>query len=539
MVVLRRFLALVFLIGCCTALVHCAKRGTPGGGPKDTDPPILVRADPDNFTVNFNEKQIRLDFDEFITLVDVQNQLIISPPLKYTPEINPQGGASKTIELIFKDTLRENTTYTINFGQSIVDFNERNPNPFFTYVFSTGPYIDSLTLKGVVKDALNKLADQFISVMLYELDSTYTDSTIYQRPPNYMTNTLDSSTVFELKNLREGKYLLVGVKDEGKNNLFNPDTDKVAFLEDTIQIPTDTTYLLKMFKELPEYQALNPSLVAANRILFGIQGLDKDVFIEPLSQFPDSVRTMVRQQPGKDSLDFWFTPYETDSLQFRIIKQGINRIDTFTVRTRSLPADTLQLRPSHGGNLPFEETFYLGANTPLVEADSSKVDVTLNDSIPHPHQVRLDTAENRLYIEFEKEARSSYRVSLQEGALVDFFEQTNDSTVFNLNTGSYADLGNLNVVIEGEPAYPVIVQLTNEQGKVLRESYLTEEAAVYFPNLQPGSYTLRLIEDENGNRQWDTGSYLQRRQPENVIYYPQPIEIRANWELEQTFTIPE
>ena len=189
--------------------------------------------------------------------------------------------------------------------------------------------------------------------------------------------------------------------------------------------------------------------------------------------------------------------------------------------------------------MPFEETFYLGANTPLVEADSSKVDVTLNDSIPHPHQVRLDTAENRLYIEFEKEARSSYRVSLQEGALVDFFEQTNDSTVFNLNTGSYADLGNLSVVIEGEPAYPVIVQLTNEQGKVLRESYLTEEAAVNFPNLQPGSYTLRLIEDENGNRQWDTGSYLQRRQPENVIYYPQPIEIRANWELEQTFTIPE
>lgn len=539
MVFLRRLLSLIFLLCCSAALVHCAKRGSPGGGPRDTDPPILVRADPPNLSVNFNEKVIRLEFDEFITLEDVQNQLIVSPPLKYTPEIKPQGGASRRVEIVFKDTLRENTTYTINFGQSIVDFNERNPNPFFTYVFSTGGYIDSLTLKGVVQDAFKKIADQFISVMLYELDSAYTDSTIYKRPPNYITNTLDSSTVFELKNLRAGKYVLVGVKDEGKNNLFNPDTDKVAFLEDTIQIPADTSYLLRMFREKPSYQALNPTFASANRILFGYQGWDEDVFIEPLTALPDSVQSTVRREPGTDSLNFWFTPYETDSLVFRVIKQGINRIDTFTVRTRSLPTDTLRLRPSHGGSLPFEEDFYVGANTPLVEADSSKVSLLLNDSIRLEHELRLDTVDNRLYVDFEKEPESSYQVSLEVGALTDFFGQVNDSTVYRLNTGSFADLGNLRVRLEGETVYPVILQLTNEQGKTLRETYIEEDRLAEFLNLPPGNYILRLIEDENENREWDTGKYLERRQPENVIYYPQTIEVRANWELEQTFKIPE
>src|SRR5690606_2156248 len=154
----------------------------------------------------FKAQKIRLYFDELIKLEDVQNQLVVSPPFKNKAQIMPQGIPSKYIELTIKDTLRENTTYTINYGQSIAANNQGNPHRSVTYVYSTGDYIDSLSVSGAVKDAFVRKAEEFISVMLYEMDSTYTDSTIYKSPPLYISNAGDSLPLFELKNLKAGKY---------------------------------------------------------------------------------------------------------------------------------------------------------------------------------------------------------------------------------------------------------------------------------------------------------------------------------------------
>ncbi|MEC7263262.1 MAG: Ig-like domain-containing protein, partial [Bacteroidota bacterium] len=262
-------LGLLFISFMVLALWQCAKRGSPTGGPKDVTPPKLIRSEPENFTINFKETKIRLYFDELIKLQDVQNQLVVSPPFKHAAEITPQGTPSKYIELVIKDTLRENTTYTINFGQSIQDNNEGNPNSFLTYVFSTGDYIDSLSVSGAVKDAFNRKADEFISVMLYEMDSTYNDSTIYKSPPLYITNTGDSLPFFELKNLKAGQYALFALKDANKNNMYNQGQDKIGFIQDTVTIPTDSIYLLTLFKEMANYKASVPSFVAKNKIIFG------------------------------------------------------------------------------------------------------------------------------------------------------------------------------------------------------------------------------------------------------------------------------
>ncbi|MEO0902393.1 MAG: Ig-like domain-containing protein [Bacteroidota bacterium] len=288
---LKKYLSFLFILWIGLVLWQCARRGNPTGGPEDVTPPELIRTEPDNFSTEFTSKSIRLYFDEYIKLEDVQNQLIISPPLKNLPEIKPQGGVSKYVEVILKDTLKENTTYTLNFGQSIVDNNEGNPNSFLTYVFSTGTYIDSLTLSGAVKDAYNRKADEFISVMLYEIDTAFTDSTVFKKPPNYISNTLDSLPIFELKNLKEGKYKLVAIKDLNKNNLFDQRQDKIGFVEDTITLPTDSIYLLNLFQETPNYSASVPSYVAKNRIIFGYQGLQEEISIESLTELPDSVRT--------------------------------------------------------------------------------------------------------------------------------------------------------------------------------------------------------------------------------------------------------
>ena len=535
----KRFIAGLFLVFIALALHQCARRGSPSGGPKDTEPPVLIKAEPENLSINFKATKIRLYFDEYIKLQDVQNQLIVSPPFQYPPDISPQGGASKYVEVIIKDTLKENTTYTLNFGQSIVDNNENNPSSYLTYVFSTGDYIDSLALLGVVKDAFNKETDEFISVMLYELDSTYTDSVISKRPPNYITNTQDSTTIFRLQNLKAGKYRLLAIKDEGKNNLYDAVTDKIGFVEDTITLPTDSIYLLNLFREVPKYSLLAPKFSAANKIIFGYKGRDEQLQINLISTIPDSITTLIAKEPGKDTLNYWFTPFEVDSLLFEVHNERLQKRDTFTIKTRKLPPDSLVLIPSSRSTIGFLDTMALSANIPIRQIDTSKASLMIQDSIAQPLNIRLDTLANRMEFYFKKEPNETYSLSVFPGALTDLFGSTNDTLLYKLKTGSYEDYGNLRIRLQGTVSYPIILQLTEPKGKVVR-SILSEKDTLYeFPHLEPKKYLLRVIFDANVNHRWDTGNFLDKRQPEKIVYFPQEIEIRANWELEQTFSIEE
>ncbi len=538
---IRRFVAFLFLFLLAAALWQCARRGSPSGGPKDITPPQLIKTEPDSMSINFKAKRIRLYFDEFIKLQDIQNQLIVSPPLKYQPEIKPQGGASKYLELKFKDTLREKTTYTINFGQSVQDNNEGNPSSFLTYVFSTGDYIDSLKVSGVVADAFKKKADAFISVMLYEIDTAYTDSTIFKRPPNYITNTLDSTVIFRLKNLKEGQYKLFALKDEAKNNMFDQNVDKIAYMEDTLTLPNDSTYLLTLFKEVPNYNMAVPSLAAKNRIQFGYFGDAsdiEDIEITPLTPLPDTVSTKILKQRDRDTLNYWFTPFEMDSIVFTVTNERAKVIDTFTVKRRKVALDSLQLTANQNGSLNFNDPFYIQANTPLKALDTTKISMMDQDSLAVSFTTGLDTLINKVDINFKVEPNQNYQLDLLPGAITDFFGETNDTLVYNLSTQSYADLGNLKFNIEADSsAYPLIVELIDEQGKLIREIFAPESKPLEFNNLEPAKYFIRVIFDKNSNQKWDTGDYLKKLQPEKVSYYPDTVEVRANWELEQTFRI--
>lgn len=534
---LKKLLSFSFLLLMVLALWQCAKRGNPSGGPKDLTPPQLIRTEPENFTTEFKAENIRLYFDELIKLEDVQNQLIVSPPLKYPPEIRPLGGANKYIEVIIKDTLQENTTYTLNFGQSIVDNNEGNPNSFLSYVFSTGTYIDSLSLSGAVKDAFNRRADQFVSVMLYEIDTAYTDSTIYKTVPNYITNTLDSLPFFELKNLKAGKYALVAIKDANKNNMFNQRQDKIGFLYDTITVPTDSVYLLNMFLEEPDYSASVPSYVAKNHILFGYQGDYRDIKIESLTELADSVQTLILKDREKDTLDFWITPTDLDSIIFTVSNEKMRKVDTFTVKTRKLPLDSLKLSTSIGRQFNFEDTFSILASTPIAALDSNQIALFISDSISSPFTYSLDSIKNKVDFDFVLEPNQSYSFEIMPGAITDFFGMQNDTLNYRFTTGSYADFGNLRLNVGGAVRYPMIAQLTNDRGEIFRELYAEQPEIFEFKNLDPGEYNIRVIFDDNSNGKWDTGSYLKKIQPEKVSYYPDVIDVRANWELEQTFII--
>lgn len=539
MPVFRRFLAFFFGLALIAALTDCGRRGNPSGGPRDETPPVLVKAEPDTATLNFSASRIRLYFDEFIKLQGIEDQLIISPPMKYAPEISPMGGTSKYVEVRIIDTLLENTTYTLNFGQSVVDNNEGNPYDLLTYVFSTGDYLDSLNLTGVVSDAYKRKPDPFISVMLYALDSAYTDSTVYKQPPYYLTNTLDSAVIFELKNLKPGPYRLLAIKDEARNNIYNPGADQIGYVPDTVHIPTDSTYLLRLFKEIPEYRASRPTFAASNRILFGYTG-GKRPEVELLTPLPDSVRRLWQKIPDRDSLNFWFTPLQADSLVF-VLRPPVpdKKADTFSIKPLDIPADSLQFSWNTRGEIVPGDSILLSSNIPLAALDTASIRLVDQDTLPVAAAFRLDTLKNRLLLDFEKVPGQGYSAELLPGALTDFFGDTNDTLSTRWSVGSPSDYGTLGMTLEGALSFPLILELENSRGETIRSKVLTEPGEARFEWLKPDTYRARVIFDANGNGQWDTGNFLRREQPEKVVHFPKPIEMRANWDNREIFSIRE
>lgn len=508
----------------------CAKRGTPDGGPKDTEPPRFVRANPDNFTTNFNAQEIRIFFDEYIRLNEPQRQIIISPPMDPRPEITPLGGASRSVRIRINDTLQPNTTYTINFGRSIVDNNEGNPLSFFQYVFSTGNYIDSLSVAGVVSDAYLIEPDPSISVMLYEVNENYTDSVVYNTIPRYITNTLDTTT-FQLNYLKEGTYQMVAIRDDNNNYMFDPGTEKIAFLENFITLPTDSIYDLSLFKEVPAFSMTRPQQAARQHILFGYQGkLDRDSLnITMLNDLPEDFESRITKDPAKDTLHYWYRPtIELDTLRFAV--EALNFRDTLLTRRRNMDRDSLTFSFDPSGTVPFNRNVNILPTLPLTQVRDTLVSLTRNDTIPVPFSLEYFPFDNRIALQFEKEENTTYNFRALPGAFTTFYGTGNDTLQTQFRTRAYSDVGSVSISLQNIDRFPIIVQLTNDLGVVQRSQTSTAGSSYNFQYLNPGKYLIRVIYDDNANGVWDTGNYLRREQPEEIIYFPELIDVRANWE---------
>ena len=245
-----------FLILFVLTLFACARRGRPEGGPKDFDKPIMVKADPEFKSLRFEEDQIKIYFDEYVKLKDVNSELIISPPLKYSPVISPLGVPSKKITIKLSDTLQENTTYTFNFAQSVVDNAEGNILDNFKYIFSTGDYIDSLKIKGGIKDAFDLEMIENPTIMLYPVDENYKDSLIFNEKLTYVGSTIDSVS-WEITNIKAGTYRLIALNDANKNYKFNPKVDRIGFYPDFITIPGDSIFDLTLFKQIIPFKLVS------------------------------------------------------------------------------------------------------------------------------------------------------------------------------------------------------------------------------------------------------------------------------------------
>ncbi|WP_179343281.1 Ig-like domain-containing protein [Winogradskyella ursingii] len=520
------------------ALLNCANRGSPSGGEEDTEPPVIVRSVPENFSTNFKADEIRIYFNEYIKIKNVQKQLIISPPMDPKPDIYPLGGASKYISIKINDTLEANTTYAFNFGQSIVDNNEENPYPYYRYVFSTGNTIDSLSVKGYITDALKNEPDPFISVMLYEVDSTYSDSIIYKEKPRYITNTLDSVTNFSIDNIKAGTYKLVALKDENGNYLFDQRDDKIAFRDGFVTVPTDSNYQLNLFKEQTNFKAVKPKQESKNKIIFPYEGDYESMRIQVLGETPENYQTRIVKDELRDTLYYWYKPeFELDSTQFIVSNE--TSVDTFTHRFRNLEADTLTIRAVSSGTLNFEDEFTLEGSVPFVDIDKSKIKLIDRDSMEIPFKVEYDSTYNRYSFPIEKEEGQKYFFRMLPNTFTDFYEGTNKDTLnYTVRTKQKSEYGNVRVKLRNAK-FPLIVQLVNDKGVVVYERYVTENPVVDFNNIVAGTYSLRAIFDTNENRKYDTGNYLLGKKPERVSYSPPIDEVRSNFDQIIDFTLLE
>lgn len=515
------------------SMISCARRGSITGGLKDTISPILLSSFPKNFSTNFSGKELKLNFDEYVKLKNINKQLIVSPPLKYTPEILPYS-ASKNIVIKLKDTLLPNTTYSFNFGKSIEDNNEGNPYQQFKFVFSTGNHIDSLSLSAKIKDALEIKTQNFVSIMLYEVNDKYSDSIIYKQVPRYIANTLDSLKLVKLENLKSGKYLLVALKDENGNNKFDPKIDKIGFQKDFITIPNDTLYELELFKEELPFKAVNVSQFSGTKMTLGYQGNPKDTKI--IVKKGDKVLPIkITQLPKKDSLQIWHNATKGDSLTIEISKGKYNK--TFSLTQKTQKKDTLSFNALQNGNLSFREYFTLNASIPLSKFDKTKMKLINKDSSEVKFTTEYDEFNQNLKFIFKSEPTEKYSLKLFPGAITDFYDKVNDTLKYDFSTKNFSDYGNLKIVLEKVKHFPVIVELTDKDGKVIVSEYSEKNNIVLFDLIEPNKYTVRLIYDGNGNKKWDAGNFLDKRQSEEVIYFPKEIDVRANWDVEQAFDV--
>lgn len=518
-------------------VVSCAKRGSITGGLKDTIAPVLKASFPKNFSTNFTGNEIKLTFDEYIKLKDLKKQLIISPPMKNEPLISPLT-SSKYITIKINDTLKPNTTYSFNFGQSIADNNEGNPLNQFKYIFSTGNNIDSLAIGGKIKDAYNKEVESFVSVMLYEVNDTYKDSIVYNETPRYVTNTLDSLKTFRLENIKAGKYLLVAMKDYNNNNKYNPKKEKIGFHREFITIPNDTVYELELFKETLPFKAFKPNQVSGNRLVMPYEGNLHLANERPkivLKNKDEIIPTIVTQLPKKDSLQIWYKPIKADSLSIEVNKEKYT--GTFNFKIKDQKKDSLSIVAKPTGILNFRDRFTLETATPLVNFDKSKIKILTKDSVDVPFTTEYDEFNQKLYLDFKKEPSEKYNFTLLPGALTDFYEKSNDTLRYKLDTKSTTEYGNLNITLENVKHFPVLVELTNAKGEVITSQYTESNPVITFNLLEPALFSLRAIYDENKNKTYDPGNFIEKKYSEEVIYFSKEIDVRANWDVEQPFDL--
>lgn len=522
-------------------LFSCARQGTPDGGPKDEIPPKFMGSSPDTLSLNVdpNIQEINIDFDEYVILKNHTQQIIVSPPLGSSATFMPVGTPRKSVKITLNEPLLENTTYNINFGNALQDNNEGNKLPNFQYVFSTGDYIDSLEIKGKANVLSLKERPENLIVALFKIDSAYTDSAIISKKPLYISRP-DSAGIFRLNYLHSGKYQMVAFQDEVENMQFDFGKEKFGFIEQSVELNENQEINIQLFNQLPSYKADKADQKSYGHLVFRFSGQPEEVEVKPLDfEFSTSKISYI---PRSDSLNFWFNPVtdtiEEKSKRINFLVKHLEQTDTISLVYSNSMRHLLTLSENSKGGFTPAKKLKITANYPLEKLDSGFISVK-KDSLNLSFDIEKDPRNgNAFTLDFPIELNSNYKVELLPGAIMDFFGEMNDTVKIDFKTKTRNDYGNVKLTLEGKPEKPFWIQLLTDKDEVLDEKYSTESYFEY-NYLTPGKYYFKILIDENENEFWDTGDFFTKKQPEPVLTYSGYVNVRALWDVEETWIIQE
>lgn len=575
------FLALLLLAGC-------AKEGYPTGGPKDETPPVVLSAIPQNGTTQFDSKEFLIQFDEYVQVRDADNNIIVSPPMKHKPEYSTKG---RGILVKIKDTLNANTTYLFQFKEGIADFNEGNPLASYEYVFSTGAVIDSMTLRGRVLDAFTaKPYNQPVTVVAFAdqqllVDSAICDSVVAKEKPLYMTR-CDKEGFFQLNYLRNGRYRVLALNDENKDLMLSTD-EAVAFLDslvspshlpappdtvtadttatdsahldstriDSTQVATvDTIPQLAMrisqFKQ-ERQRVTKAEFTSKGHILITTQcPLSPSFTLRPLDSTDTSV-LYIRPNRKCDTLTLWTQQSTCDSLT--LVLADTNLTDTLRLQFKAKSGGqrglTAFMNSLVASTHPYFDTLRIAFTDPVTAlpdslADSLVTVFNLTDSTTSRCGIQFyDSCASGTYTRamllFHGHGGEKYRFTIPKNSLTNIYSKSNaDSLVVTTQFDKAENYGCIHLTVDLDSALaPVLLQLTNEKGDVLRQVTLTADQKVIFDHLKGSKYNIRAIVDTDNNGQWTPGDYWLHRQPEQVIYFDKTLELRENWDMEERWEL--
>ena len=583
----------------------CASMGTPDGGPYDEMPPKFVGSSPKLHAVNTKNKKLELEFDEFIKLEKAAEKVVVSPPQLDQPEIKVVG-KKVVIELI--DTLKDSTTYTIDFSDAIVDNNEGNPMGHFTYSFSTGASIDTMEVSGTVLNAADLEPIKGIQVGLHK----NLNDTAFTKLPFDRVSRTDSRGHFSIRGVAPGKYRIYALMDGNQNYLFDSKTEAIAF-SDSIIIPSmmpatrqdtiwkdtltiDTIKTVGYTRFMPDDIILRVFKEENTRQFFSRSQRDKENhFILKFSAKADTLPTLtglnfdatdafiVEANTGNDSICYWIKDslvYQMDTLEIQMdylytdsLNQLVPKTDTIYLANKLTreqkeklakkeaeekekerkkkekkgekiepePIPFLKMNVDAPSSFDINKNILLSFEEPVVRIDTSAIRVNVKEDtlwVETPFLFIADSVIPRKYeILASWEPEKEYQLQIDSAAIIGLYGLHTNKVEQTLKVKKQDEYGTLLLNLPGVEQ-SCIVELMDNSGKVLRQQAVTPEGTADFYYLAPNTkYYIRMFNDRNGNKVWDTGVFEKGIQPEEVYYFPKVWEMKANFEFEETWDV--
>ena len=518
-------------------LFSCAQIVAPTGGKKDTLAPKIVKTVPENQAKNFNGKQIDVQFDEYVSVNNIMQQLSITPNLEgtYETKIMPKGA-----RLTFEKPFRENTTYSFNFRNTFKDMNESNPAKNVRLVFSTGKYIDSLEVSGkVLNPQINKPVLD-ISVGLYVFSDTLNPKKV---KPYYFMKT-DSSGNFKIENVAAGKYRIYAISDANNNLLYEETKEILGIVKDTIILKSSVQNLIIYMANMNKI----PNKVLKTRNTSNYYYIEYNRGIKKVRiDFTNKKDSMIYQLVDARNVRVFNTNNNTtDTVKVKIsVTDSLDRVFThdqkikFKTRTKKDTVGvkeefTFKTNPSNNQDIDLKENGYVFTFTkPIKNYNLSKIEF-MNDTLVRvpiiEKDIKWNSEKTELKIQLDaKKPKETVRLRMEKGA---FISIENDSTTKYVSTYTLRDPENYGI-IGGEVKNPkkkgFIIELLDEKYEVMKK--VDNLLKYQFEFVKPGIYYVRLIIDENRNARWDAGDLEKNILPEIIKITPDKIKLKANFEL--------